>query len=132
MGFRRDHFGEGFDRLSQGARAFNNQLLRGGITATWWRRTRGSQDATTGYEAITWDSTKITLKIFFEPVSSSNVDTPGGVVDEQRGLVHSATKIPQFDRIVFGGDTYEVENEPRTSYFMNAVSHYVHTVIKRS
>ena len=131
MGFRKDHFGEGFAYYRMAASIFNSVLARDGTTATWWRRTRGTQDATTGYEAITWDSTK-TLKILFEPISSSNAETPGGVVDEQRLTIFSVVEVPQFDRLVFGGETYEIENEPRPFFYRGQIAHYSHTGIKRT
>lgn len=131
MSFRSEHFGEGFETGSVGTSVFQAALNRDGIAATWWRRTRGSQDATTGYEAITWDTSK-TVRIFFEPISSGNVNTPGGVVDEQRIIVVTYPPLPQFDRVAFNGFTYEIEVEPRPFYHRGAIHHYEHIAIKRS
>jgi len=131
MGFEKDHFGEGFNYYRMAASTFLAHLNRDGTTATWWKRTRGSQDSTTGYEVITWNSDK-TMKILFEPISSGNVNTPGGVVDEQRLLIFSVIGIPQFDRLVWGGETYEIEVEPRPFRYRGQIAHYVHTAIKRS
>ena len=131
MGFRKDHFGEGFAYYRMAASIFNSNLARDGTTAIWWRRTRGTQDSTTGYEAITWNTDK-TINILFEPISSGNTETPGGVVDEQRLLIFSIIELPQFDRLVFNGETYEIEVEPRPFFYRGQIAHYVHTAIKRT
>ena len=131
MSFRSEHFDTSFDVGGVGTSTFQNSAARDGVSATWWRRTRGSQNSTTGYEVITWDSTK-TVNIFFEPVSAGNVETPGGVVDEQRIIIACYPPLQQFDRVVFGDETYEIDVEPKPFFHRGSIHHYEHIAVKRS
>ena len=130
MSFNGTHFGSGFAVGSPLGNTFFNNVTRRGVTVTWWRRTRGTKDSTSGISSETWD-TSTTLPVFSITVSDNSRETPAGQIPEQRHEVHSYVQFPKNDRLEWGGHIYQVELDPEAVYFKDEAVYYRHLVMKR-
>jgi len=130
MSFNGNHFGEGFDIGTSNSNTFYNNVVKYGTLATWYRRTRGTKDTTTGHSPETWNTDK-TLYIFAFTIADNRRETPAGEVVEQRHEVQTYVPIPKNDRLNWGGKNYTVELDPEPVYINNDEVYYRHIVMKR-
>lgn len=103
-----------------------------GETVTWYRKTRMDRDPVTNWPAISWltagdfvdvdydcddflcesVSGVLSIKAMFRKLGSRETDQHAGRMTEMRIQMETYADVEHLDRIVYDGQTYEVETVP--------------------
>jgi len=103
-----------------------------GETVTWYRKTLTDRDAVTNWPAVSWlaagdfssldfdcddflcDSVSgvLAIKAMFRKLGGRETDQLAGRLTEQRVQMETYSEVEHLDRIVYDGQTYEVETVP--------------------
>lgn len=129
MSFEGRHFNQGFDIGDVFSSALQSALRKLGITATWWKRRRETKDSETGHSPEAWSTTTVFIVSF--PVQSSVKETPAGDAVNERHEVYCDISMTVGDRLVWGGDTYQVDMGPENA-LQGRGNYYKYIMVKRT
>ena len=105
-------------------------ITRQGESATLQTRSLGDRDSETGFPAVTYSDS--TIKVFVKHLSSRVVETEAGPIVEVRKQMYTTSSFSHLDRVVYKGDTYEVETEPEEHYHGGSVAYRSAVLLKVS
>jgi len=86
-------------------------ISNAGETVTWQQRTLGLPDAVTGWPAVSWAAGG-DIKALFRKMGVREAEPHAGRITEVRLKMYTYSLVQHRDRIVYGGQTYEVESAP--------------------
>lgn len=94
-----------------------------GETATLKTRSQGARDAVTQWPAVTYSDSTISIMINESGTSEQEINGERVSVQTLRGYVGNSVTITDRDRIVYHGETYEVEGVGNTEYLLGDASY---------
>jgi len=127
MSFDGNQFGIGFDIGGVVLSSLTRALQRFGVVANMMKRTRGVKDSETGHSPETWSNNTVFILCF--PVQSDSKETGAGDAVTQRYEIFGDTAMNISNRLVWGGETYQIETGPEMVYH-GEVIYYRHVAVK--
>ena len=99
-----------------------------GEDAIHYSRVLGGRDPETRWPAVSFNT--LTIRVMVKPLMALVRDTPQGRIVESRARLYTGTPVALRDRLIYGGDLWEIEDVRFVHPLLGGLGYYHATIIR--